>query len=813
MAQTDTTKSRRASWGRRAIVAVFLGAAVAVAGLARIPWAGPTGATEWQQTDPKTMSAREQYEKGRDYALGIGGVKKDLEEAAKWYRLAAERGYVEAQNSLGSCYHFGQGVGKDKKDAAKWYRLAAEQGNGISQYFLGQMYRDGDGVPQDRDEALKWLRLAAQNDSNIKSVLKGAKKEYLEMGGEKSLLNQTDATQMSAHQQFEKGGEHFRKSGAKNEQEAAKWYRLAAERGHAEAQQRLGYLYYYGQGVDKDWSESAKWYRLAAEQGDGQALNELGHIYYSGGNGVVKDYAEAAKWYRLAAERGDEFAKKRLIDMVKSGEGVVAAQADQMSADEQYAMGEKYNYGWSGVKKDYKEAAKWYRLASERGHTNAQSQLGRIYFYGEETIGKDHKEAAKWFRLAAAQGDKFAKECLVKMAENGSAGVEWQADQMSSDEQYAMGKKYDYGTVVAKDYKEAAKWFRLAADRGHAEAQYDLGRSYYMGRGVREDKNEAAKWYRLAAAQGHKDAKESLNNIELVQSLNALTQDVNQIETGRKYYLGEGVAKDHAEAAKWYRQAAERGNAEGQCLLGCMYLSGEGVAQDNREAAKWFRKAADQGDDYGQHFLGLMYAAGVGVAQNNQEAIKWLRKSADQGNEDAKQALADMTRPQAPKRSAQDWLEIAQQFLGAVANAAGEYDKVQQARRGGQGARGASGGGETEPCGACNSSGMCTVCYGHSSAAIGKCPLCNNTGVCSFCGGTKRRPKGSGGWSSGSSSSGSSSSDRREDCPVCLGLKRCPNKDCRDGWVHKSAASSEVRECTTCRGSGFCYKCKGTGKK
>ena len=49
------------------------------------------------------------------------------------------------------------------------------------------------------------------------------------------------------------------------------------------------------------------------------------------------------------------------------------------------------------------------------------------------------------------------------------------------------------------------------------------------------------------------------------------------------------------EAAKWYRAAADRGNAEAQFCLGRLYARGDGVPQEFGEAAKWFEKAAEQG--------------------------------------------------------------------------------------------------------------------------------------------------------------------------------------------------------------------------
>ena len=46
----------------------------------------------------------------------------------KWFRLAAEQGYANAQFNMGYSYAKGYGLKKDKVEAMKWLRLAAEQG-------------------------------------------------------------------------------------------------------------------------------------------------------------------------------------------------------------------------------------------------------------------------------------------------------------------------------------------------------------------------------------------------------------------------------------------------------------------------------------------------------------------------------------------------------------------------------------------------------------------------------------------------------------------------------------------------------------
>ena len=70
-----------------------------------------------------------------------------------------------------------------------------------------------------------------------------------------------------------------------------------------------------------------------------------------------------------------------------------------------------------------------------------------------------------------------------------------------------------------------------------------------------------------------------------------------------------------------------------------MYYNGQGVAQDYSAAMKWFRMAADQGDADAQFNLGIMYKNGKGVPQNTSEALRWLHKAQVQGFYMAKQLI------------------------------------------------------------------------------------------------------------------------------------------------------------------------------
>jgi TPR repeat protein len=110
-----------------------------------------------------------------------------------------------------------------------------------------------------------------------------------------------------------------------------------------------------------------------------------------------------------------------------------------------------------------------------------------------------------------------------------------------------------------------------------------------------------------------------------------------QYELGRAFFSGIlGVAKDEAEAVKWFRKAAEQNVADAQFSLGVCYANDRGVTKDDAEAVKWFRKAAEQNLADAQYNLGVCYDSGEGVAKDEVEAYKWWLLAAGQGNDDAK---------------------------------------------------------------------------------------------------------------------------------------------------------------------------------
>lgn len=97
---------------------------------------------------------------GNMYAFGQG-VEKDLGEAGKWWRKAANKGLATAMGNLGALYARGiGGLPQDWNEAAKWYRQAAENGHGQSMLTLSGLYANGVGVEISELYASVWAALA-----------------------------------------------------------------------------------------------------------------------------------------------------------------------------------------------------------------------------------------------------------------------------------------------------------------------------------------------------------------------------------------------------------------------------------------------------------------------------------------------------------------------------------------------------------------------------------------------------------------------------------------------------------------------------
>jgi TPR repeat protein len=189
------------------------------------------------------------------------------DEASEWLAVEALWGPYIAQN-----------------DVEAQFRLAY--------YYLFYSFDEG---PQKRTEMEKLMRTAADRDhpdavywlSHLYSQGEERDSLLLRAGELGSLEGQRDLGVLYATGDW---------TGPHDPVRGAEWYRRAADRGHADAQYNLGFMYLLGEGVPSNHKEGLQWLLGAADQGDEAAFRLLADLYRNGYYGVPLDFGEAERW-------------------------------------------------------------------------------------------------------------------------------------------------------------------------------------------------------------------------------------------------------------------------------------------------------------------------------------------------------------------------------------------------------------------------------------------------------------------------------------------------------------------------------------
>jgi len=156
-----------------------------------------------------------------------------------------------------------------------------------------------------------------------------------------------------------------------------------------------------------------------------------------------------------------------------------------------------------GVSKDKNEAIRWYKLAADQNHKQAQFNLG-LFFLKDETMNDNYQSAIKWLSLAAKQG--------------------------VSEAQYNLGTIYFDGLGVVQNFKKAFDNYLMSAENGFVMSQHKLSIMFLNGWGIEKDKIKAFMWVNIAASLNHEKSIEHRD--EFLQSLSS-----KEIERGQDLSL------------------------------------------------------------------------------------------------------------------------------------------------------------------------------------------------------------------------------------------------------------------------------------
>jgi len=161
--------------------------------------------------------------------------------------------------------------------------------------------------------------------------------------------------------------------------------------GTAEDQFLIGLATLRGNGMDKDPIRAGMWFRMAAERGHAGAQNALASLYCDG-NGISTNYNEAKSWFVKSAESGNSQAMCNIARMYELG---------------------------LGERADIRKAIEWYQQASDKGEPQADLKLGEFYYFGDGGLPKDYKKSVYYFEKASKQGIPASSNYLGVIYEEG----------------------------------------------------------------------------------------------------------------------------------------------------------------------------------------------------------------------------------------------------------------------------------------------------------------------------------------------------------------------------------------------------------
>ena len=176
------------------------------------------------------------------------------------------------------------------------------------------------------------------------------------------------------------------------------------------------------------------------------------------------------------------------------------------------------------------------------------------------------------------------------------------AGQGNANAQAKLAQMLLDGYGIKQDHSLALKWFKIAVMNDHIEAINMVGRCYENGWGCDLDYKTAASYYKLAADKGL--------NWGLYNFANLLIK-------------GKGTAKNVSLAYDLYHQAALKGHAKSMNLVGRFYEEGWLFEVDLEEATDWYRRSASAGDFRGQ----CSYASVLTAEGRVDEAVIWLKQA------------------------------------------------------------------------------------------------------------------------------------------------------------------------------------------
>ena len=439
----------------------------------------------------------------------------------------------------------------------------ANAGNAFAQHELGLRYLMGDGVIADTVKGASWIKKAA--DQKLTSAI------------------------------FNYGILQLNGWGVQwNPFEAFKNFLIAAESGMAQAQHIVGLFYTDNLIVKRDWSLAYKWVKMAADKDYNPARESLAEFINkipvarrdTSISKQTSDYESPDEESSLVSTLGLVFIDFDTVsDTVKEVTDKMLIQnlsnpGNEIISDSLLNEAEYLNEINKGLIPELIKLA-------DHGSPEALTMLGRMYEKGVH-FKKDDVTAASYYVRAVRFDSPTAGKLLYDLCKNNNFILQVQS-LSEKDDHEAMFVWYGITTLgfdIRIAESDAINLLQKSSVKGYLPAINELGLSYYTGNGLTEDKQKALKLWGSA---------ERLNNPEA------------KIRIAAGIIFGEIISDNISDAIKTLNVTAENGSILSQAALGYAYENGVGLSKNEAEAVKYYRYAAQRGNRFAYNELRRIY--------------------------------------------------------------------------------------------------------------------------------------------------------------------------------------------------------------
>lgn len=199
----------------------------------------------------------------------------------------------------------------------------------------------------------------------------------------------------------------------------------------------------------------------------------------------------------VVQEGKDLFSKQKYLEALN----VLLPVADAGDSEAQYYTALVYR-----AQKKFDNALMWLEKSANNGNSDAFFQIGAMHDNGEG-VEMNPLTAMDYYRKAKLEAPdrRFSNKVSTytydekgTLSPTPSNQLFEQQKQMAvkgnPEAQYQVAYRLDYGLLVTRNFPEALKWYKTAAENGYSEAQFVLGYFYCRGIGMDQNTTVANKW-------------------------------------------------------------------------------------------------------------------------------------------------------------------------------------------------------------------------------------------------------------------------------------------------------------------------------